>query len=369
MTVSTTINTITARLLLLALVVSFAAAKEVEWDGFFFDGSAGCSSKGYGTTITVNNFKVECEGDTQWGGGYQESRDEEDEEDEQEEQEEVEEYESPFDLCGFGKEMKISGTGRFNCSLFNAIVLIVCTIALTLSTTLSCSVTTTGQVPEFVTISPRICHRTGSTCFNLFDTNYGKPKANLCDMLERNEDNNQDDANAEEEEEECQEVCGETCENVCGWNCGEDQEDCLEACSEDCQEGCNEQCAAEVEAKYQCPAPGSYDFETTLELSEDLLTDSDMFTDFYSSKFLLRVSLTPIWSSYSSSNPVYCHVPFHMVDSETFDMDAYMASSRYYRGSMYTASALGVVALLGLSLAWNKKRRRPTINLDDGALA
>lgn len=189
----------------------------------------------------------------------------------------------------------------------------------------------------------------------------------MCDMLERNE-NNEDDANAETEEAECQEVCSETCETVCGWNCGEDEEDCEDACSEECTDGCYEQCEDEIWEKYQCPAPGSYDFETTLELSEELVTESDMFADFYSPKFLLRVSLTPIWSSSSSSNPVYCHVPFRMVDADTFDMDAYMSRSLYYRGSTYSASALGVVALLG-AVAWNKKRRRPTINLDESTLA
>ena len=201
--------------------------------------------------------------------------------------------------------------------------------------------------------------------------NENKPVAGLCDMLERSE-SDEDEAAIEQEQEACDEICTETCDTVCGWNCNaEYEEECDDECTNQCTEDCNDQCATEAEEKFQCPAPGVYSFETSFELSEELVNDeNNFFATFSSPKFLLRVSMEPIWSSASEASAVYCHVPFRLVDGDNFDMDSYMSSNRFYRSSKYSsASIVGVVALLGLSVAWNRKRTRPTINLNEGVFA
>ena len=100
-------------------VVVVVEAKDVDFNGFFLDGAAGCSSgNSWRKTITISDFKVECDGNTNWGGGYQQEEEEDreaeegGEEEDANQEEEEEEYESPFDLCDFGQEIRISGTSK-----------------------------------------------------------------------------------------------------------------------------------------------------------------------------------------------------------------------------------------------------------------
>ena len=254
---------------------------------------------------------------------------------------------------------------KVNCSAYKKMLvsrkpLYILTHYLSLTTQHVIKVETNFALPQYVRVKPKICHNSGLTCSNEIAQS---AVVDMCDIIEKDE-NDDDSSNGEAMVEDCEGQCEESCDYGCSrYNNGNngdggDGDDGYEQCQQTCQEGCAENCQTIYKSLYSCPSAGSYSFETSFQLNETFA--EDFFSDFSSFNFKLRLTLLPVSSS-SSRPAVYCHIPFHLVDSENFDMESYMKATRssYVSVSAVTAG----FALFGL-YQWSK-RRRPAINLNE----
>ena len=162
-------------------------------------------------------------------------------------------------------------------------------------------------MPELVEVRAKVCRNAGWTCSNSISE---WARVDMCDYMERDTEFDEEDHYGEvEKEEECEEKCDYKCVNSY-----RSYDNCYNACVYNCQA----QLEYLQEKLYECPAPGTYNFATTMYLSEGMAQNYSYFLS--SNKFMLRVSLSPAYKNVSGSS-IFCHIPFHFVNGEGVEDD------------------------------------------------